>query len=708
MSQVDYPVYETRILPALRRIQDKHGYLEPQELKRLSKAMGIPLHRLHEVGSFFPHFRLSKPPRVTLRVCRDMACHLAGSGQMLQELGKMAGEEIRVEGTSCLGRCDRAPAASVALARHEITAGHAHHSHVELYYLGRSSDELERIARQCLEGRHPASDLDADLPCHAADWTIDLYRGRPSTYSAVLKAVAARDASLARATDLLLTRFNWTRESVEQFRLSARRRAPSDKTLSETVLTAIRAWQTADGWAQTPELGNWSDALLQELDRGMDDATRGADLRGLGGAGRPASTKWRDVRDAIRTARLRRMDDRGFIIVNGDESEPATFKDRELLLRSPHLIIEGVILAGLVTEATQGFIYIRHEYPEQIGSCEEEIRRAESLGVCGLVAPALGRPFPLSVFVSPGGYICGEESALIEAMCDRRGEPRNMPPMLTTNGLDDQPTLVGNVETFGWAPYIWQHGGQSYADLGLHPWRGRRFFSICGDVVRPGAYEVPMGLPLRELVHGESYGRGIKGGKRLKAIAPSGPSGGFVPAVLTATSGLPPDHVTKALWLSLARRRGLDPAATELDILDLELELAVWRALSPSGALGAGLCVYAEGRDMADQAVNAMEFYRNESCGKCVPCRLGSRKMAALGDSLLKGQVDVARWRDELLPLVKDLDDTMAMTSICGLGRSVTVPLRSVIQYFAHDLSRYTAPASPSDGAPAPGRDEGR
>ena len=155
----------------------------------------------------------------------------------------------------------------------------------------------------------------------------------------------------------------------------------------------------------------------------------------------------------------RRDDTRAFIVVNGDESEPGTFKDRELLLRTPHLVVEGVILAGLITDATEGFIYIRHEYPEQIEACREEIARAEELGVCGPNALLLGRPFPVSVFVSPGGYICGEQSALIEAMSDRRGEPRNMPPKLETNGLDDRPTLVSNVETFAWVPYICINGG---------------------------------------------------------------------------------------------------------------------------------------------------------------------------------------------------------------------------------------------------------
>ncbi len=355
--------------------------------------------------------------------------------------------------------------------------------------------------------------------------------------------------------------------------------------MEDDVAAAVRCWQTEEDWAKGADLAGWSESLLNEL--------KEADLRGMGGAGIPATQKWRDVRDAVRAAFGRQDDTRAFIVVNGDESEPGTFKDRELLLRTPHLVVEGVILAGLITEATEGFIYIRHEYPEQIEACRAEIARAEQLGFCGRRALMLGRPFPVSVFVSPGGYICGEQSALIEAMSDRRGEPRNMPPKLETNGLEDLPTLVSNVETFAWVPYIVLHGGATYANEGVNGWRGRRFFSISGDVKRPGVYEVPMGMTLRELIYGEEYCQGMVDDRELKGFAPSGPSGGFLPAKLTVGAGLPRDHVNNKSWQALASRRGFDPNATELDILDLELELNLFRALEPDAGArrGAGrLC----------------------------------------------------------------------------------------------------------------------
>jgi len=198
-----------------------------------------------------------------------------------------------------------------------------------------------------------------------------------------------------------------------------------------------------------------------------------------------------------------------------------------------------------------------------------------------------------------------------------------------------------------------------------------------------------MGLTLRELIYGEQYCQGIAGDRKLKGFAPSGPSGGFLPVKLTAEKGLPRDHTKNKSWQELAARRGFDPAATELDILDLELELNLFRALSPTQALGAGLCVYAEGCDMAAEAVNSVEFFRNESCGKCVPCRIGSQKLASLGSHLLEGKIPANNWRNEVLPLINEMGKAIELASICGLGRSVPIPLRTAAVFFEEDVTRH-------------------
>jgi NADH:ubiquinone oxidoreductase subunit F (NADH-binding) len=200
-----------------------------------------------------------------------------------------------------------------------------------------------------------------------------------------------------------------------------------------------------------------------------------------------------------------------------------------------------------------------------------------------------------------------------------------------------------------------------------------------------------MGMTLRELIYGEQYCQGMVGDKKLKAFAPSGPSGGFLPAEL-------PVKPDKEGWQKLAARRGIDPASGVLDILDLELELNLFRDLSPTQALGAGLVVYAEGRDMAEQAVKSMEFFKNESCGKCVPCRIGSQKLVTLGNHMLSGQITAKRWKDELAPLVQEMSKAIEFASICGLGRSVPVPLRTLSNYFSADLTKHLSGSRSGNG----------
>jgi NADH:ubiquinone oxidoreductase subunit F (NADH-binding)/NADH:ubiquinone oxidoreductase subunit E len=581
------------IVQQLHHIQEEHGYLPEVELRALAERSGIPLYRIQEVASFFPHYRLrGAPATVEVKVCRDMSCHLRGAGglrQALLELGnEYSREQLTIEGVSCLGRCDRAPACVI-------------NEHV---YVGRGALELQECVRQTIAGAQPKADSDADLATDAGQWRIDVYAGRP-TYEAVRRFIRNPDA------------------------------------------------------------------------QGMIEALRIADLRGMGGAGVWAHQKWNDVRQA--------EGDRKYIICNADESEPGTFKDRELLLRTPYLVLEGVILAGLVTNASQGYIYIRHEYQEEIEAMRRTIALAQNQGICGPAILDSGRSFPVEVFVSPGGYICGEQSALVEAMEDHRAEPRNRPPQLETNGLFDKPTLVSNVETFAWAPAIALRGGEWYRDQGANGCKGLRFFSISGDVERPGVYEVANGLTLRELVNDRAGG--MRGGQKLKAVAPSGPSGGFLPArVPTATLAKGFEN-----RLPEAFQREKCPAgATHMDVLDLYLDLQFFRDLGLM--LGAGIVIYGEQADMVDQALNCLEFFRNESCGKCVPCRIGSQKLVGIGTDIMQARVKPSD-RQDVEGLVRELAATMTMTSICGLGAVAANPLTSVLRSFSEDVARYISEA---------------
>jgi NADH:ubiquinone oxidoreductase subunit F (NADH-binding)/NADH:ubiquinone oxidoreductase subunit E len=600
-----------RIQHELSKIQRDRGYLPIEELKALSaraQSLGerLPLRRLHEVASFFPHYRLQEPVGLEVKVCREMSCHLNGAAawrarfeQLAVELGD---EQLRVGEVPCLGRCDAPPAVVIG---DEIFWGH-------------SIAACERLIHAAVAaGANPPPQRTEDRP--RPDWQIDPYRhGQSAPYSAL-------------------------REFLDP--------------------------------GNSPGI---DDAPRQDDASGVIAVLKTAGLRGMGGSGKPAHEKWMDVKEA----RLYERINEKYVVCNADESEPGTFKDRELLARIPHLVVEGVILAGLVVGACRGFIYIRREYREQIEAIESEIARAEALGVCGGNLLGTGKPFPVEVYISPGGYICGEQSALLEAMEDRRAEPRNRPPEVATNGLWNKPTLVSNVETLAWVPSILLRGGAWYRDQGVNGGQGLRFFSISGDVVNPGVFEVPIGLPLGALI--ERAG-GLRGGKALKAVATSGPSGGFVhpqvpiPAELRLPEGFPAERIPAG--------------ASHRSLLDMELDVDVFKAFGLM--LGAGIVVYGDGADMADHALNCSEFFRNESCGKCVPCRQGSERLVQLASEIRSGSAGLERL-EAIEERVAELRAALRQTSICGLGMSAAEPLATAYQFFRADLERYQRPA----GAP--------
>jgi NADH:ubiquinone oxidoreductase subunit F (NADH-binding) len=579
---------------------------------------------------------------------------------------------------SCLGRCDRAPVVWVE----KLNMPEGEHAWV---YANRSRTELEGVLRALAGGTDPPrADPDDQYAPHtnenrphaapvqgpqdahpalpAAGWSLDVY-GRqrwPRDYRAI-----------KRFTDYLKN--------------LGRPLNPPPRDLGGKELEAyVQRWHP----------------LLWEL--------KTANLLGMGGAGAPAYQKWLDV--------WREPGPEKYIVCNGDESEPGTFKDREILLRMPHLVVEGVILAGLMTGATAGYIYIRHEYHEQIHAVREEITRAGRLGACGENIYETGRNFTVEVFESPGGYICGEQSALIEAMEDKRGQPRNRPPELTTNGLRDRPTVVNNVETLGWAPGIILFGGDKYEMGG---WRldqagsiklgGRRLFSVSGDVAKPGVYEVAIGLPLRELLTSKKYCGEIINGP-LRAVATSGPSGGLLPAKIPvdpkfdekkradAVARIAERSKSDAAYMEWFLRTHLPMGATELDLLDIPLDLNFYRHMNSAlrfpvePMLGAALVVYAGDADLLDQAVNFTEFYRNESCGKCVPCRLGSQKLVQIGQDLLTrrdaGKPPTGAAADKIARDVKEITRTLQLTSICGLGYVAPIPLATALAYFAGQVQK--------------------
>ena len=368
-----------------------------------------------------------------------------------------------------------------------------------------------------------------------------------------------------------------------------------------------------------------------------------SELRGMGGAGFPTSMKW----DLVRKQPVAEK----YIVCNADESEPGTIKDRFIMTHLPHLVIEGMAIAGLVAGAKHGILYIRHEYHLQEEILGEEIRRCYRAGLLGKNLLGSGLDFDLRVFVSPGGYICGEESALIEAIEGHRAEPRNKPPFPGVIGLYQKPTVINNVETFANAPQILARGIDWYKSAGQGGSRGLKFVGVSGHCAKPGIYEVPMGIPMREVLF--NYAGGVRGGRQLKAFAPSGPSSGYLPAAM----------------------------------VDVRLD---FKALAEAGSmLGSGAIVVCDDTTcMLDMALNAVRFYRNESCGKCVPCRIGSQKMVDLLTRWSQGTVQEQQYRADL-GLLDELSHVMAQASICGLGQIVPAPIQSVLRHFRAEVDAH-------------------
>jgi NADH:ubiquinone oxidoreductase subunit F (NADH-binding) len=363
---------------------------------------------------------------------------------------------------------------------------------------------------------------------------------------------------------------------------------------------------------------------------------RRSGLRGMGGAGFSTATKWELVRNENRTPK--------YIICNADESEPGTFKDRVILAELPHLVVEGMILAGLVTGAEKGILYIRHEYGPEREAFERATQDAAQQGLLGNNVRGSGVSFDLEIFVSPGGYILGEETALLEALEDKRGEPRTKPPYPVTHGLFGQPTVINNVETLALVPTIVQRGADWWRSQGQSGFAGLKFIALSGHVERPGVYEVPVGTTVRELI---ALGGGVHGGRKLKAFAPGGASSNFLPA-------------------------------SAVDVpLDFE-SIAAAGSMLGSGAV----VVVAEGTDMLALATNVVQFFRNESCGKCVPCRMGTQKAVEMLE-----QFRVGTERKIELDILPDLADTLRETSICGLGQVALNPILSVTKHWPGDLA---------------------
>lgn len=385
-----------------------------------------------------------------------------------------------------------------------------------------------------------------------------------------------------------------------------------------------------------------ANALFQLSSEEVIAEVKQSRIRGRGGAGYPTGLKWETV--------YKYVNDQKYVICNGDEGDPGAFMDRSVLEGNPHRVIEGMAIAGYAIGASKGFAYIRGEYPLAISRFELAIKQATKMGLLGKNILGSNFSFEIEVRIGAGAFVCGEETALIASIEGKRGTPKPRPPFPAESGLWGKPTLINNVETFASIAPIIQNGGEWYSETGTPKSAGTKVFALAGKIKYSGLIEVPMGTTLREIVY--DIGGGIQNDEEFKAAQTGGPSGGCIPA----------HH------------------------LDVKMD---YESLLNLGSImgSGGLIIMDKSSDMVDVARFFMEFCMDESCGKCVPCRVGTRMMHDLLQKFCDQKatsIDLERL-EELAVYVKE-------TSLCGLGGSAPNPLLSTLLHFREEYENKIAP----------------
>ena len=407
----------------------------------------------------------------------------------------------------------------------------------------------------------------------------------------------------------------------------------------DRIFTNIYGWEpfSLDAAKKRGDWDNTKDIIAKGRDWIINEM-KSSGLRGRGGAGFPTGMKWSFM--------PKESDGRPhYLVINADESEPGTCKDRDILRHEPHKLLEGALIAGFAMGAHRAYIYMRGEFFNEGSTINRAIKEAYDAGLLGKNAAGSGWDFDVVLHRGGGAYICGEETALIESIEGKKGQPRFKPPFPASFGLYGKPTTINNTETFSAVPFIFEIGGEAYAKIGKPNNGGTKIFSISGDVERPGNYEIPLGTSFATLLE---LAGGMRGGKKIKAVIPGGSSAPVVPGAMMMETGMDYDSIAKA-----------------------------------GSMLGSGaVIVMDETRCMVKSLLRLSYFYHEESCGQCTPCREGTGWLWRIVNRIEHGE-----GRPEDLDLLNDVAANIQGRTICALGDAAAMPVRGMLKHYMDEFA---------------------
>ena len=572
-----YPSKTSLVMPLLHYFKNKDGYISERAIVEISKLTGLSPVFIKGVSTFYSFYNLQPLGKNLIQICRNSACMSMGADSLIEYLIK----EYKFQPLS-------------------PSIGHG------IFSYSPEPTALSLIITECLGacGIGPAMLLNDRLYGRLNRERID------KIISFVLKA----DASGSEVTV----------DPMDEI--------PVFPMKPESLLFKTIDCLDMDSYMEKGGYSSFRKALKRQPEEIIEIIKRSG-LRGRGGAGFPTGMKWAFARQDQKTPK--------YLVINADEGEPGTYKDRLLLKRNPHLIIEGMLIGAYAIGASQGYIYLRYEYPEAITVLEKAIKEARSAGLLGRDICGSGFNFDISIHRGAGAYICGEETALIESLEGKRGQPRIRPPFPVNKGLAERPTVINNVETIANIPVILNIGPEEYSKIGSKDAPGPKLFSISG-VKRPGVYELPMGTSLREVLQAAG---GVFSGN-VKAIIP----GGLSTPVLTP------------------------------EALDCNLDFAGLQRYKSMLGTG-GIMFFNDQTCMVRLAMRAMSFYRHESCGKCTPCREGTGWL----ENILK-RIEEGRAVEEDIGLLDEVAGNISGKTFCALGDAAACVIRGVLLNFRYEF----------------------